>query len=69
MCFCMGACSQGQWLADLIEREVAPEGDVAAVIAAVHVLACLLGEGSAITPPDTSLDALPVGESAVCTTA
>ena len=36
MCFCMGACSQGQWLADLIEREVAPEGDVAAVIAAVQ---------------------------------
>ena len=36
MCFCMGACSQGQWLADLIEREVAPQGDVAAVIAAVQ---------------------------------
>ena len=32
-----------------------------AVIAAMHVFACLLGEASAITPPDTSLDTLPVG--------
>ena len=32
-----------------------------AVIAAVYVLACLLGDTSAITPPDTSLDTLPVG--------
>ena len=36
ICFCLGACGQGQWLSDLVEREVAVAGDVAAVIAAVQ---------------------------------
>ncbi|MCG8622816.1 MAG: hypothetical protein MJE68_12580, partial [Proteobacteria bacterium] len=32
-----------------------------AVIVAMHMLACFLGGASAITPPDTSLNTLPVG--------
>lgn len=33
----------------------------AAIIVVVHIILCVLGDGAAITPPETSLDTLPVG--------